>query len=115
MALVLEGMDRRRFLASSVCLLAAPLAADAQPATSIPRIGYLTAVPLSANSARIEAFWQGLRELGYVEGKGIVIEWRSAEETLDRLPSLVAEFVRLKVDVIVTAGPSATRPARQPP
>ena len=92
--------------------LAAPLAVEAQPPTNIPRIGFLTAVPLSVNSARIAAFRQGLRELGYVEGKTIVIEWRSAEGQLERLPSLAAELVRLKVDVIVTAGPSATRPAK---
>ena len=58
----------------------------------------------SANSARIDAFRQGLRELGYVEGKNIVIEWRPAEGKLDRLPALAAELVRLNVDVIVTVG-----------
>jgi putative ABC transport system substrate-binding protein len=63
-------------------------------------------------SARTEAFRQGLRELGYVEGKTIVIEWRSAEGQLERLPSLAAELVRLRVDVIVTAGPLPTRPAK---
>jgi putative ABC transport system substrate-binding protein len=63
-------------------------------------------------SARTEAFLQGLRDLGYVEGKTILIDWRSAEGQLDRLPSLAAELVRLKVDVIVTAGPSATRPVK---
>ena len=63
-------------------------------------------------SARTEAFRQGLRELGYVEGKTIVIEWRSADGQLDRLPSLAAELVRLNVDVVVTAGPSATRPVK---
>ncbi|MGZ9243160.1 MAG: hypothetical protein ACXW6K_22030 [Candidatus Binatia bacterium] len=57
---------------------------------------------LAANAARIEAFRQGLRELGYVEEKNIVIEWRNAEGKFDRLPALVAELVRLKVDVIVT-------------
>ena len=105
----------RAFLLSltlAVALLAAPLAADAQRPTNIPRIGFLTAVPLSVMSARTEAFRQGLRELGYVEGKTIVIEWRSAERQLDRLPSLAAELVRLKVDVIVSAGPSATRPTK---
>ncbi len=63
--------------------------------------------------ARTEAFRQGLRELGYVEGKNIVIEWRSAEGKLDRLPALAAELVRLKVDVIVTGGPTATRAAKE--
>jgi putative ABC transport system substrate-binding protein len=62
---------------------------------------------------RIEAFRQGLRELGYVEGKNIVIEWRYAEGKLDRMPALVAELVRLKVDVIVTSGPQSTRVAKE--
>ena len=92
--------------------LATPLGAEAQQPTNIPRIGFLTAVPLSVMSARTEAFRQGLRELGYVEGKTILIEWRSAEGQPDRLPSLAAELVRLKVDVIVTGGPSATRPVK---
>jgi putative tryptophan/tyrosine transport system substrate-binding protein len=74
-------------LTLAVALLAALLAADAQPPSNIPRIGFLTAVPLSVNSARIAAFRQGLRELGYVEGKIILIEWRSAEGQLERLPS----------------------------
>src|SRR5262249_45065524 len=67
----------------------------------------------SAVSARVEAFRQGLRDLGYVEGKNIFIEWPSAEGKLDRLPALAAELVRLKVDVIVTSGPLATRSAKQ--
>ena len=96
----------------ALALLAAPLAAEAQPSTKIPRIGFLTAVPLAVMSARTEAFRQGLPELGYVEGQTIVIEWRSAEGQPDRLPSLAAELVRLKVDVIVTGGPSATRPVK---
>ena len=79
----------------------------------MPRIGYLAFPSLSANSARIEAFRQGLRELGYVEGKNIVIEWRYAEGKLDRVPALAAELVRLKVDVIVTGGPVLTRPANK--
>jgi len=87
--------------------------AEAQQPLKIPRIGYLAAPSLSAVVVRIEAFRQGLRELGYVEGKNIVIEWRSAEEKLDRLSALAAELVRLKVDVIVTGGPTATRSAKE--
>jgi putative tryptophan/tyrosine transport system substrate-binding protein len=85
----------------------------AQQPTKIPRIGYLGGGSPSSNPARIEAFRQGLRELGYVEGENIVIEWRYAEEKLDRLPSLATELVSLKVDVIVTAGPSVTRAAKE--
>ena len=87
--------------------------AEAQQPTKVPRIGYLSANSLSANVGRIEAFRQGLRELGYVEGKNIVIEWRYAEGKFDRLPALAAELVRLKVDIIVTAGPQATRAAKE--
>jgi putative ABC transport system substrate-binding protein len=100
-------------LALCAMLLALCFPAGAQQPTKIPRIGYLTPVSLSANSARVDAFRQGLRELGYVEGKNIVIEWRSAEGKLDRLPALAAELVRLKVDVIVSSGPGATRPAKE--
>jgi len=84
---------------------------EAQQA-KVPRIGYLSTVSFSVNAARIDALRQGLRELGYVEGKNIVIEWRSAEGRLDRLPSLAAELVRLNVDVIVTAAPPPTRAAK---
>jgi putative tryptophan/tyrosine transport system substrate-binding protein len=87
--------------------------AEAQQPVKIPRIGYLTASFLSAVSPRIEAFRQGLRELGYVEGKNIVIEYRSADGKFDRLPDLASELVRLKLDVIVTGGPAATRPAKE--
>ena len=85
----------------------------AQQPTNIPRIAYLSLVSLPANAARTEAFRQGLRELGYVEGKNIVIEWRSADGKPDRLPSLAAELLRLKVDIIVTTGPSLTRAAKE--
>jgi len=86
---------------------------EAQQAKKVPRIGYLTAVSLSANAARIEALRQGLRELGYVEGKNIIIEWRGADEKPDRLPALAAELVRLKVEVIVSGGPTVTRPVKE--
>jgi putative ABC transport system substrate-binding protein len=87
--------------------------AQAQQPTKIPRIGYLAAVSLSANSARTEAFRQGLRELGYVEGKNILIEWRSAEGKTDRLAALAAELARLKVNIIVTGGTIVTRAAKE--
>src|SRR5438552_17528626 len=83
----------------------------AQQPTKVPRIGFLSAATPSSISARTEAFRQGLRELGYVEGKNVMIEWRRA--ATERLPDLAAELVRLKVDVIVTAGPASTRPAKE--
>src|SRR5438552_915761 len=86
--------------------------AEAQQPAKVPRIGYLSSVSPSAGSSRIEAFRQGLRELGYVEGKNLVIEWRFAEGKLDRLPALAAELVRLKVDIIVSASPPVTRAAK---
>jgi len=94
-------------------LLISFVSAEAQQAATPPRIGYLTNESLSATSARGEAFRQGLRELGYVEGKTLVIEWRSAEGKLDRVPALAAELVRLKVDVIVTIGSSVSRSAKE--
>ena len=87
--------------------------AEAQQPTKIPRIGYLNTTSPSAVAARTEAFRQGLRELGYEEGKNIVIEYRHAEEKPDRLPTLAAELVRLKVEVIVTTGPTVTRAAKE--
>jgi len=87
------------------------LFAEGQQPKKIPRIGYLGgAAPFSA---RREAFRQGLRYLGYVEGKNIIIEWRSGEGKADRVPGLAAELVRLKVDVIVTDGSGSTRSAKQ--
>jgi len=87
--------------------------AEAQQPKKVPRIGFQSAASPSANAARIEAFRQGLRELGYEEGKNIVIEYRYAEGKIDRLPDLAAELVRLKVDVIVTAAPSSTRTVKK--
>ena len=97
----------------AVMLLAFGVIAEAQQPLKIPLIGRLSPGSPSANTARTEAFRQGLRELGYVEGKNIIIERRSAEGRLDRLPALAAELVRLKVDIIVTAGPAATRAAKE--
>src|SRR5438105_3870550 len=94
-------------------LLALWYSASAQQPKKVHRIGFLSAASRSAIATRTEAFRQGLRELGYVEGKNIVIEWRSAEGKLDRLSELAAELVRLKVDVIVTGGPLPTRAAKE--
>jgi ABC-type uncharacterized transport system substrate-binding protein len=107
-------MKRRTFLALVPgSLLAAPFAAEGQQTTKVSSIGYLSGPSLSANAARIEAFRQGLRELSYVEGKNLVIEWRSADGKADRSPALAAELVRLKVAVIVTSGGALTRRAKE--
>jgi putative tryptophan/tyrosine transport system substrate-binding protein len=98
-------------LVAAMLLVTAGLV-EAQQPTKIPRIGFLTAGSSSTIPARIDAFRQGLRELGYVEDKNIVIEWRFGEGKLDRLPALVSELVRLKVDVILSAGAAVTRPAK---
>jgi ABC-type uncharacterized transport system substrate-binding protein len=106
-------MNRRTFaLALCALLLALSYSASAQQPTKISRIGYLSPTSPSISPTRIEAFRQGLRELGYVEGKNIVIEYRYAERKFDRLPALAAELVRLKVDLIVTTGPTVTRAAK---
>ena len=102
-----------RVLTFCAMLLAHYSTSEAQQATKIPRIGYLTGATRDGQAARIEAFRQGLRELGYVEGKNIVVEYRYAEGNLDRLPGLAAELVRLKIDVIVTGGGPNTRAAKE--
>ena len=88
-------------------------AAKAQQTANVPRIGYLSGSSLAALATRIEAFRQGLRDLGYVEGKNIVIEWRDANGNFDRLRELAAELVRLKVDAIISPGPAVTRPLKE--
>ena len=97
----------------AIVVLAFGLIAEAQQPKKVPRIGYLSGSPPSSIAEHNEAFRQGLRELGYMEGKNIVIEWRSAEGKRDRLPALATELVHLKVDVIVTAGPLVTRAAKE--
>ena len=96
-----------------VTLAACGVVAQAQQPTKIRRIGFLGVASLSATSARIEAFRHGLRELGNVEGRNIVIEYRWAEGKIERLPDLAAELVRLKVDVIVTGSAAPTRAAKE--
>ena len=109
---IIDNLKRLGVIAYVIAFAFAGVA-QAQQGTNIPRLGYLTAPPFSAITAEHEAFRQGLRELGYVEGKNIFIEWRSAEGKLDRLPELAAELVRLKVNVIVTAGPAPTRAVKE--
>src|SRR5947207_15325259 len=95
-----------------VVVLGAPAIVAAQQPTRNPRIGYLSGVSPSAEVARRDAFTQGLRDLGYVDGKSMVIEWRSADGNVERGRALAAELVRLKTDVIVTAGAASTRTAK---
>jgi len=106
---------RKNIIHFLICamLLAFGFPAHAQQPTKIPRIGYLNANFPTTNPVRIEAIRQGLRELGYVEGKNIVIEWRYAEGKSIRLPALAAELVRLKVGVIVTSASVETRAAKE--
>ena len=113
-------MHATRFIAVlaallSVAVLSLPLAGEAQQAASLPRVGFLHPASLSDPrvSRYVDAFRQGLRELGYVEGQNIVIEFRWAEGQYDRLPVLATELVRLKVDVIVAPNTPTTRAARQ--
>jgi ABC-type uncharacterized transport system substrate-binding protein len=94
-------------------LYALCLPAGAQQQGKVPRIGYLSSTSPSAESSRLDGFRQALRELGHVEGKNIVVEYRFAEGKFDRLPDLAAELVRIKVDVIVTTGSPATHAAQQ--
>jgi putative ABC transport system substrate-binding protein len=91
----------------------APPAADAQPAGKVYRIGMLEAIPAARNAANLDALHQGLRELGYVEGRNLVIEYRSADGRAERFPDLAAELVRLGIDLIVTRGTPATRAAKE--
>jgi putative tryptophan/tyrosine transport system substrate-binding protein len=94
-------------------LFALCLFAEAQQPAKVPHIGYLSISSPSTSPTRREAFRQGLRELGYVEGKNIVIEWRSGERNRERVRALAAELVALKVDLIVTGGSGATRPTKE--
>jgi putative ABC transport system substrate-binding protein len=96
-------MDRRETVLVLLALGAAPLAVEAQQAAKVARIGYLSS-GLSSNPHLRDAFLQGLRDLGYVEGRNVVIAYRDAEGKLERVPALAAELVALKVDVIFVAG-----------
>ena len=88
----------------AVVLLALGVTAEAQQAKKIPRIGYLSSVDPATESTRSEAIRQALRQLGYIDGQNIAIEYRYAEGKRDRLPELAGELVRLNIDIIVVAG-----------
>jgi putative ABC transport system substrate-binding protein len=94
-------------------LLASPLAVRAQQAGKVYRIGILETIPAARNAANLDALRKGLRDLGYVEGRNLVIEYRSADGRAERFPDLAADLVRLKVDVIVTRGTPAARAAKE--
>jgi len=104
-------MRRREFITLLGGVTAWPLAAQAQQPSRVPRIGYLD--PISRSNPWVEAFRSGLHDLGYVEGRNINIEYRSAEGKYDRLPSLATELVYLGIDILVTYGTPGTRAAKQ--
>jgi len=107
-------MERRTFMATIASgLLAAPVAVEAQQAGKVYKIGTLTADLSQGSRGGIKSFLQALHDLGYVEGRSFVMEYRFAEGYQDRLPELAADLVRARVDVIVTAGTPATIAAKQ--
>jgi putative ABC transport system substrate-binding protein len=109
-------MHRRRFLLTSLAgCVTAPLGAGAQPSLKVPRIGYLVIGSLESPQTRMgmDAFRQGLREHGYVEGQNITVEFRGADSKTERLPGLATELVHLKVDLIVAAGTPVARAVQQ--
>ena len=107
-------MNRRRdLLTLIVSALASPLAAFAQQSAKIPRIGFLISETLAGQTTRIEPLKAGLRELGYIENKNIIIEMRPADSMYEHLPALAADLVRLKVDVLVAFGAKAVVAAQR--
>ena len=104
---------RNYLLAVAMLLLFTPLAAAAQPATKIPRVGYLFFGTSGSDPAAIEGLRQGLRGFGYIEKQNLMIEYRYADGNSDRLPRLVTELIDLKVDVLITQGTAATAAAKR--
>jgi ABC-type uncharacterized transport system substrate-binding protein len=106
-------INRRRFIGGvACCLLAVPISTRAQQTGKTYRIGILEATSAVQNAANLRAFRKGLAELGYVEGRNLIIEYRSADGRAERFQDLAAELVRLKVDLIVTRGTPAARAAK---
>jgi putative ABC transport system substrate-binding protein len=105
-------VSRRAFIALLSGFAALPLAASAQQAAKVYRIGILEVVPAASNATNIESLRKGLSELGYVEGHNLVIDYRSADGRAERFPQLAAELVRLNVDLIVTRGTPAVIAAK---
>jgi putative tryptophan/tyrosine transport system substrate-binding protein len=106
-------VNRRAFLDVALGFLAAPLDAQAQPAARAYRIGFVSPQSASPTNTQLEALRQGLRKLGYVEGKNVVIEARFAEGYVERLPALVAELIQLNVDVLLAGSPAGAVAARK--
>ena len=106
-------MDRRAFVVGTLVFLTAPLATEAQQSSKGHRIGLLIGSTESFVAPYIEIFRRALRALGYADGGNLAIEYRFADGNYDRLPSLAADLVRLKVDIIVAEGTPPTRAAAQ--
>ena len=110
-------MPTRKALTSLIVaiflLIAVPVVVEPQEPTRVWRIGFLGAGSYSSGDPRVEALRQGLRELGYAEGRNLAFEFRWARGNADRLPTLAAELAKLKVDAIVTQGTQATDGARR--
>jgi putative tryptophan/tyrosine transport system substrate-binding protein len=106
-------VERRGFIVGTLSLLAAPLAAEAQPAGKVHRIGFVTLASSEAIAPHVNAMRQGLRKLGHVDGQSVVIDVRAASGRADRMPELVAELINLKPDVLVTATTPAALVAKE--
>jgi ABC-type uncharacterized transport system substrate-binding protein len=107
-------VDRRRFLMTSLAgALAAPFAVEAEQAQKVPTVGSLVSQSEALGGAPLAALRQGLHELGYVDGQNITVVARYADGQFERFPALVTEMIALKVDVIVTSGPQASRAVKQ--
>jgi len=105
---------RRKTIWVALCaLLLASVRAQAQQSKKIPRVGYLAAVSAAADAPRLEAFRQGLRERGYIEGQNILIDYRHEDRGFEKLPDLAAELIRLKIDVLVAVTTNAALAAKK--